>query len=364
MSNRLRQSVGLLVAAVLLVNGEASARVANDVVFLLSNGWEGKNASEQIVVSSTRRGVNQEWYRGRVLGIAEAQASPANTAGHAADPILRIQFATLSIDAFRKQDELRLIIFVVASTVFVFSLVGCILVLMLRDRGSTLSNRPGPSVPRAFLIDTYGFTDRVKHELGVKPTVLGRVAGTDREYVNYIVVGFSTVSRRHAKIEYKDSSFFILDQGSLNGTYVNDQRVNGDVRLMHGDRIRLNRFEFEFLIHDSVFAGQTRGSVRPVSTKLEPVAVDEPEDGEESDFDKTIEAGKKSAAEKMIGAYLSTLPALAVQDRWWLRRRIRGKQMDYGHERPNWVWPRVPRKEGIPCLIAESAGSPEQRSVN
>jgi predicted nucleic acid-binding Zn ribbon protein len=53
---------------------------------------------------------------------------------------------------------------------------------------------------------------------------------------------FDNVSRRHATVQVDDSGHAtIRDEGSTNGTYVNDDRVlpGTEVRLVDGDRVRL-----------------------------------------------------------------------------------------------------------------------------
>ena len=53
---------------------------------------------------------------------------------------------------------------------------------------------------------------------------------------------FDNVSRRHATVQVDDAGHAtIRDEGSTNGTYVNDDRVlpGADVRLVDGDRVRL-----------------------------------------------------------------------------------------------------------------------------
>ena len=53
---------------------------------------------------------------------------------------------------------------------------------------------------------------------------------------------YDNVSRRHATIQVDDAGHAtIRDEGSTNGTYVNDDRVlpGADVRLVDGDRVRL-----------------------------------------------------------------------------------------------------------------------------
>src|SRR6476661_10560469 len=47
------------------------------------------------------------------------------------------------------------------------------------------------------------------------------------------------VSKEHCILEQRDSGFVLRDLGSLNGTYVNGERVRGELMLRHGDEIAL-----------------------------------------------------------------------------------------------------------------------------
>ena len=55
-----------------------------------------------------------------------------------------------------------------------------------------------------------------------------------------------TVSRRHAEIRRKDGGFALQDVGSLNGTYVNRERVEKSV-LRPGDEIQIGKFRLVFV---------------------------------------------------------------------------------------------------------------------
>lgn len=101
--------------------------------------------------------------------------------------------------------------------------------------------------PSAVLYDVYDPSDIKRFELGGKPTVIGRVSGSDPA-MDYIVVDERTVGRWHATIERRGQSFWIRDEGSVNGTFVNDQRVTSEHPLKHGDLVRVHRHEFEFVI--------------------------------------------------------------------------------------------------------------------
>ena len=55
-----------------------------------------------------------------------------------------------------------------------------------------------------------------------------------------------SVSRRHAEIERQSTEYVLRDVGSMNGTYVNQKRVDGVV-LQQGDEILVGRFRLIFL---------------------------------------------------------------------------------------------------------------------
>ena len=54
-----------------------------------------------------------------------------------------------------------------------------------------------------------------------------------------------TVSRRHAEFRRKDSRFYIHDSGSLNGSYVNRERIDSAV-LANGDEVQIGKFRLVF----------------------------------------------------------------------------------------------------------------------
>ena len=55
-----------------------------------------------------------------------------------------------------------------------------------------------------------------------------------------------TVSRRHAEIRRAEGNFSLHDVGSLNGTYVNRERVE-EAPLRSGDEIQIGKFKLVFL---------------------------------------------------------------------------------------------------------------------
>jgi pSer/pThr/pTyr-binding forkhead associated (FHA) protein len=56
------------------------------------------------------------------------------------------------------------------------------------------------------------------------------------------------VSRHHAQIERVDDAFHVLDHGSMNGTYVNDEKIEKDLPrvLQNGDRLKIGDYTIHF----------------------------------------------------------------------------------------------------------------------
>ena len=59
-----------------------------------------------------------------------------------------------------------------------------------------------------------------------------------------------TVSRRHAEFHRDGESFTVADTGSLNGTYVNRDRIDR-IQLVDGDEVQIGKYRLVF------FAGHT-----------------------------------------------------------------------------------------------------------
>ncbi len=55
-----------------------------------------------------------------------------------------------------------------------------------------------------------------------------------------------TVSRRHAEFHRGANAFTVRDVGSLNGTYVNRERVES-ATLNNGDEVQIGKFRLMFI---------------------------------------------------------------------------------------------------------------------
>ncbi len=84
----------------------------------------------------------------------------------------------------------------------------------------------GPSAGSRFLLDT-------------EVTTVGRHPESD------IFLDDVTVSRRHAEFRRTPQGFVVCDVGSLNGTYVNRDRID-EVVLAGGDEVQIGKFRLVY----------------------------------------------------------------------------------------------------------------------
>jgi two-component system, cell cycle response regulator len=82
--------------------------------------------------------------------------------------------------------------------------------------------------------------------LEATPTRVGR--GPDNE----IVLDGESISRRHASWERRGSRWWVVDERSTNGTYVNDELIDQEHPLSNGDRVKVGGLILKFLSGDDV----------------------------------------------------------------------------------------------------------------
>jgi hypothetical protein len=70
---------------------------------------------------------------------------------------------------------------------------------------------------------------------------LGPINSIGRNVNNTIFVEDDFVSATHAMLTFRGRSWFVEDQGSTNGTYVNGHRIDRPVALSFGDEVTIGR---------------------------------------------------------------------------------------------------------------------------
>ncbi|CAA9245722.1 MAG: FHA-domain-containing protein [uncultured Acidimicrobiales bacterium] len=72
------------------------------------------------------------------------------------------------------------------------------------------------------------------------------VVGAGRHPDSHIFLDDITVSRRHAEFERQGGGYVVRDVGSLNGTYLNRERIETSP-LVNGDEVQIGKFKLIFL---------------------------------------------------------------------------------------------------------------------
>jgi hypothetical protein len=70
---------------------------------------------------------------------------------------------------------------------------------------------------------------------------LGPINSLGRNVNNTIYIEDDFASANHAMLTFRGRSWFIEDQGSTNGTYVNGHRIDRPVALSYGDELTIGR---------------------------------------------------------------------------------------------------------------------------
>jgi len=84
-------------------------------------------------------------------------------------------------------------------------------------------------------------------DLGARHLLGDTVVRAGRHPESDIFLDDITVSRRHAEIEPTDGGYLVRDVGSLNGTYVNRERIE-QARLEPGDELQVGKFKLVYLV--------------------------------------------------------------------------------------------------------------------
>lgn len=87
--------------------------------------------------------------------------------------------------------------------------------------------RRGPDLGARFLLDQ-------------NVTVAGRHPAVD------IFLDDVTVSRRHSEFRRAGTTFSVFDRGSLNGTFCDGTRIDGEITLVDGAEVQIGKYRFTF----------------------------------------------------------------------------------------------------------------------
>ncbi len=122
------------------------------------------------------------------------------------------------------------------------------------------------------------------------------------------------VSREHCAIVIEEGSVSVRDLGSRNGTFVNDQRVQGTRKLHGGDRLKIGPLEFEVRL-DVPIGGKKKPKVQSIQEAAARAAKEGsgPEEDDISDWLEDSQPEEVAGGETSVGAGSGTTVAMPQQ---------------------------------------------------
>jgi hypothetical protein len=126
--------------------------------------------------------------------------------------------------------------------------------------GALIEKADGVEVTQTFTVEEIGDVTDLADELEGPAIVVrsggGRAGESFRPTGERTRIGRSpdceiflddvTVSRNHAVLIERDGRFFVEDEGSLNGTFVNRRRIDS-VELENGDEVQIGKYRLTFV---------------------------------------------------------------------------------------------------------------------
>ncbi len=185
--------------------------------------------------------------------------------------------------------------------------------------------------------------DYTEYELTKPTSSIGRQPGND------IVLQTSAVSRYHAQIEVAEGQVFLVDLGTVNGTFVNDHQIepNSRVSLDDGDVITVGDVQLTF----STPTQRRKMSIREAA-RLKPSAV--PVDNEQLPFRLILDEPGQSispGARLKLSLIIENLDSVATTyaisvgglDSNWVKTNWRELEIDPGEQAEVQISIRPPR---------------------
>jgi pSer/pThr/pTyr-binding forkhead associated (FHA) protein len=114
---------------------------------------------------------------------------------------------------------------------------------------------PEPTPLRLILLPSGMTVDLTQPEV-----IVGRHSDAD------VRLPLPDVSRRHCRFVWRDGTWRVFDMNSLNGIFVNDERVTERV-VRNGDAVRIGGFTFRVQFPLGA-AGQSKGVLRSIADAL------------------------------------------------------------------------------------------------
>ncbi|MCZ6806730.1 MAG: GGDEF domain-containing protein [Deltaproteobacteria bacterium] len=111
---------------------------------------------------------------------------------------------------------------------------------------ATAARAPRQKSDSGCLIVIYGQDIGRRVHVTTEPLIIGRSPQCE------IQIDQESISRNHCRLRFHEGEFRVRDLDSTNGTYVNDDLVEEEGRLRHGDQLKVGRTILKFIVGDDI----------------------------------------------------------------------------------------------------------------
>ncbi|MBI4565368.1 MAG: type VI secretion system-associated FHA domain protein TagH [Planctomycetes bacterium] len=161
----------------------------------------------------------------------------------------------------------------------------------------------------------------VEHSFRKESITIGRAAGNDL----LLVSPDRMVSSKHARIDKRGEAYFVTDVGSMNGSLLNDVKLesNHPAVLKSGDQLRLGVFSIKVLIEDEDFRTTLR-RIDPL--RLAARLADDLSIEYARHFGASAEERKRALQARLKSALASADPETVQATLTWVQERFKGME--------------------------------------
>lgn len=144
---------------------------------------------------------------------------------------------------FRK---LMSLVFGIVFIIFLYSIIYYALKIMYKDVKGGGKKRKG-TVQKAHGLEVLSSMNENQLRVGSVVPVTSTITLGRKDDNSIILNNDHFVSSYHAKIYVRNNEFYLEDLASTNGTYINEEKISGRVRLKVNDIVRLGSTVFKVI---------------------------------------------------------------------------------------------------------------------
>lgn len=142
--------------------------------------------------------------------------------------------------------KLSAVVFGIIFIILLYGIIGYALRIMNKDVKRSGNRRRPSANKKSYGVEVLEITGQSNVKKGSVIPIRSSVT-IGRKDDNSVIISDQHISGNHARLIIKNNVLFIEDLNSTNGTFVNDKKIDGKVKLFGKDVIRIGSSIFKVL---------------------------------------------------------------------------------------------------------------------